>query len=120
MLYYKNPLCNLSAFDKITTLNYLPSLSHVWPALIPPMFHGYPKTLFYPLLLLLLPTAHDTTAGVKWFCACALGTISTVPQEITTQTNWVLAIIQSSFLFRSFFCLPFVLVKLYLTQAAIF
>ena len=93
MLYYENHPCNPSIFGKITALSYFPCLSHVrynshlsctCPVGI--LRHCPIHSYHCPH-----PTAHDTITVLKWFCACALGTISTLRQEITVQTDPVVA-----------------------------
>ena len=100
MLYVRNHPYIPSTNRKIITLRYLPCLSHVWPVCIPHMSHGHSKTLPYlfPLLSFFQSSlSHNNWS--KWFCTCALGTLSTRPQAISSSGGPRLG---PPFLFSSF------------------
>ena len=91
MLYLRNRPFTPSMFGKRATLRYLPCLSHVWPACIPHTSWGILRHCPIHFHYSPFPTAHyHTITGQKWFCACILVTLSTRPQAITTQTDWVM------------------------------
>ena len=90
MLFYRNYFCTSSAVGKISTLSYLPSLSHVWPALT---LH----TSLSCLVLLLLPSYsswHNNCSKVD-LCMRIRQNINCLISNYF-QTNWVVTSYQLS------------------------